>query len=187
MILWLAKPVLNAAQGRDKRRSFGGVSSAVVVDPARHREKAQERDRQGVEDRAHELRVIAFLDASALFYLVEGAEPFASRVRNELAQAFRKHPAMGAAMSRLSWLECRVRPARDNDLATLAAFDAFLNRPELVWIEPGRDVVERAAAIRVKHGLRTPEAHLPYRGCGISGSRRIEYQGAGGARRQVDA
>jgi predicted nucleic acid-binding protein len=28
----------------------------------------------------------------------------------------------------------------------------------LVWVELTRDVVELAAAIRVKHGLRTPDA-----------------------------
>jgi hypothetical protein len=65
--------------------------------------------------------VIVFFDASALIYLVEGAEPFASRVRAQLAQATRKYPKLGAAVSRLSWLDCRVRPARNNELTTLAS------------------------------------------------------------------
>ena len=65
---------------------------------------------------------------------------------------------MGTAVSRLSWLECRVRPARNNDLATLAVFDAFFARPDLVWIEIDKDVVELATVIRVKHGLRTADA-----------------------------
>jgi len=104
------------------------------------------------------LEVIAFFDASALIYLVEGAEPFASRVRFALAQMTTKHPTMGAAVSRLSWLECRVRPARNNDLATLARFDAFFARPDLVWVELSRNVVELATAIRVRHALRTPDA-----------------------------
>lgn len=102
--------------------------------------------------------MIAFFDASALIYLIEGAEPFAGRVRSELAQIARKHPKMGAALSRLTWLECRVRPARNNELAALAAFDSFFARPDLVWVELGKDVVELATAIRVKHGLRTPDA-----------------------------
>lgn len=100
----------------------------------------------------------AFFDASALIYLIEGAEPFADRLREELARAARKHPSMGVGVSRLSWLECQVRPARGNDLATLAAFDAFFDRPDLVWVELGKDVVELATAIRVKHGLRTADA-----------------------------
>jgi predicted nucleic acid-binding protein len=45
-----------------------------------------------------------------------------------------------------------------NDNATLALFDAFFVRPDLAWVELSRDVVELAAAIRVKHGLNTPDA-----------------------------
>jgi predicted nucleic acid-binding protein len=104
------------------------------------------------------LEVIAFFDASALICLVDGAEPFASRIRSVLGQMTTTHPRMGAAVSRLSWLECRVRPARNNELATLAKFDAFFARPDLVWVELSKNVVELATAIRVRHGLRTPDA-----------------------------
>ena len=102
--------------------------------------------------------MIAFFDASALIYLVEGAEPFAARVRKELAGATKRRPDLGAAVSRLSWLECRVRPMKGNDSVTLAAFDAFFARPDLVWVELTRDVIELAAAIRVQNGLKTPDA-----------------------------
>lgn len=102
--------------------------------------------------------MIAFLDASALIYLIEGKEPFGGRVREALAAAIRDYPGMGCAVSRLTWLECRVGPMRNNDHATLALFDAFLARPDLVWVELTRDVVELAAAIRARHGLRTPDA-----------------------------
>lgn len=102
--------------------------------------------------------MIVFFDASALIYLIEGAEPFAGRVRAQLVSATRKYPKLGAAVSRLSWLECRVRPARNNELRTLTAFDAFFARPDLVWVEITQNVVELATAIRVKHGLRTPDA-----------------------------
>jgi predicted nucleic acid-binding protein len=102
--------------------------------------------------------VIAFLDASALIYLMEGAEPFATSARNELDRLARKHPDLVLGVSRLAWLECRVRPARDNDLSILADYDAFFARPDIIWVELSRDVVELATAIRVKHGLRTPDA-----------------------------
>jgi len=102
--------------------------------------------------------VIAFFDASALIYLIEGAEPFASKVRKELAAAVRHHPDLRATVSRLSWLECRVGPMKNNDNATLAAFDTFFTRPDLVWVDMGKDVVELAAAIRVQTGLKTPDA-----------------------------
>lgn len=102
--------------------------------------------------------MIAFFDASALIYLIEGNEPFAGRVRNQLAALAEAHPGMGAAVSRLSWLECRVRPLKNEDAAVLALFDTFFARSDLVWVELDRDVVELATAIRVRHGLRTPDA-----------------------------
>lgn len=102
--------------------------------------------------------MIAFFDASALIYLIEGAEPFATRTRGELARLAKRDRTLGAAVSRLSWLECRVLPVRTNDLEALAAFDAFFARPDLTWLELTRDVVELATAIRVRHGLRTADA-----------------------------
>ncbi len=102
--------------------------------------------------------MIAFFDASALIYLIEGAEPFGTSVRDALAQAAHKHPDLGAAVSRLSWLECRVRPMRENNHNTLAQFDAFFSRPDLVWVELSQTVIELATVIRVRHGLRTPDA-----------------------------
>ena len=102
--------------------------------------------------------MIVFFDASALIYLIEGAEPFAAKVRKELAAVAKKHPDLGAAVSRLSWLECRVGPMKGNDNATLAAFDAFFARPDLVWVELTKDVIELAAVIRVQTGLKTPDA-----------------------------
>lgn len=102
--------------------------------------------------------MIAFFDASAVIYLIEGSAPFADPFRAGLARWARKHPDAKAAVSRLSWLECRVRPARLGDESTLAAFDAFFARPDLVWVELSQDVVELATAIRAKHGLRTPDA-----------------------------
>ena len=102
--------------------------------------------------------MIVFLDASALIYLIEGKQPFAGRARAEIARLTRKHVDLEIAVSRLAWLECRVRPARENDLQALADFDAFFDRPDLLWVELSREVVELATAVRVKHGLRTPDA-----------------------------
>ena len=102
--------------------------------------------------------MIAFFDASALIYLIEGKEPFASKVRKELAATARKYSDLGVAVSRLTWLECRVGPMKANDSATLAMFDQFFARADLLWVELSQDVVELAAAVRVRHGLRTPDA-----------------------------
>lgn len=102
--------------------------------------------------------MIAFLDASAIRYLIEGAGPFASRVRAELGRAARSHPSLEVALCRLSWLKCRSGPMRARDAALLAHYDAFFNRPDLRWVELTQTVVERAAAIRATYGLRIPDA-----------------------------
>lgn len=102
--------------------------------------------------------MIAFFDANVLIYRIEGAAPFASQVNAALAEAAQAHPDLQAAVSRLSWLECRIRPMRHNDHPTLAAYDAFFARPDLLWIELTRNVVELATVIRARHGLRTPDA-----------------------------
>jgi len=54
--------------------------------------------------------VIAFFDASALIYLIEGREPFAGAVRASLQTLADRHPGMKAALSRLSWLESVSAP-----------------------------------------------------------------------------
>jgi len=59
--------------------------------------------------------VIAFFDASSLIYVLEGREPWVSVVKQALAELVATDPAMGTAVSRLSWLECRVGPLRRRD------------------------------------------------------------------------
>jgi predicted nucleic acid-binding protein len=123
--------------------------------------------------------VIAFFDASALICLIEGAEPVATRLRHELALWARSHASIEAAVSRLSWLECRVGPARHNDLQTLAAYDAFFARPDLCWVELTQDVIELATAIRVRHALRTPDC-LQAASCLQLGEEHVFFTGDAG-------
>jgi len=123
--------------------------------------------------------LIAFFDASALIYLIESAEPFGTSVREALVQAAEEHPNLGAAISRLSWLECRVRPMREQNHAVLAQYDAFFSRSDLVWVELGQTVVELGTAIRVKHSLRTPDA-LQAASCLQLGAEHIFFTGDAG-------
>ncbi len=90
--------------------------------------------------------------------MTEGREPFAASVRATLQTLAERHPRLGIAVSRLTWLECRVGPMKRNDAAALSLYDAFFARPDLSWVELTREVVELAAAVRVRHGLRTPDA-----------------------------
>jgi len=102
--------------------------------------------------------VIVFLDTSALIYLLESEEPFRSRVRDRLGTLLEQAPALQLAISRLTWLEARVGPMKQKQVGLLQAYDGFFARPDLIWVELNRDVVELATAIRVRHGLRTPDA-----------------------------
>lgn len=92
--------------------------------------------------------MFAFLDASALIYLVEGAEPFAARTRRALSDLAQREPPAAVALSRLTWLECRVRPLREGESQVLEAFDAFFRRSDIVWVELSAQVIELATEIR---------------------------------------
>ncbi|HRN59747.1 MAG TPA: type II toxin-antitoxin system VapC family toxin [Chiayiivirga sp.] len=102
--------------------------------------------------------MILFLDANALIYLIEGAEPFASRVRRQLQALTADHPGMPVAVSRLTALECRTGPMKAQDVTLLSDYDAFFARPDLVWVELDATVIDLATAIRARHGLKTPDA-----------------------------
>lgn len=60
--------------------------------------------------------------------------------------------------SRLSRLECRSKPLRAGDSATLAQFDVFFAGAELVLFELTAAVVERATVLRAKYNLKSPDA-----------------------------
>ncbi|SDE14986.1 type II toxin-antitoxin system VapC family toxin [Aquimonas voraii] len=102
--------------------------------------------------------MIAFLDANALIYLIEGEATLAASVRAKLQALAAAHPDLRIALSRLSWLECRVGPIKAGSPERLARFDAFFQQPDLVWVELERIVVELATELRGRLGLRTPDA-----------------------------
>lgn len=102
--------------------------------------------------------MIAFLDASALIYLVDGETPWAEAVRATLQQLAFEAPDLALAVSRLSLLECRVAPLRRGDQASLDRFQALFAQPDLLVVELGASVVELATQLRANHGLRTPYA-----------------------------
>ena len=102
--------------------------------------------------------MIAFLDANALIYLIEGEATLAASVRAKLQALAAAHPDLRIALSRLSWLECRVGPIKAGSPERLGRFDAFFQQPDLVWVELERSVVELATELRGRLGLRTPDA-----------------------------
>jgi len=102
--------------------------------------------------------VIAFLDASALIYLMDGDEAWSGAVQQALQELAAADPSLAIAVSRLSVLECRVGPLRRGDQASLERFDALFAQPDLLWVELTAPVVEQATRLRALHGVRTPDA-----------------------------
>ncbi len=102
--------------------------------------------------------MIAFLDTSALIYLLEGESELREKVQQRLLQLNQLEAGLELALSHLTWLEARVGPMKHNNLKVLKSYDAFFERSDLHWIELSQNVVELATAIRVRHGLRTPDA-----------------------------
>jgi predicted nucleic acid-binding protein len=61
-------------------------------------------------------------------------------------------------ISPLTRLECRSKPLRAGDLATLAQFDVFFGGVELTLAEVSAAVIDRATDLRAKYNLKTPDA-----------------------------
>lgn len=102
--------------------------------------------------------MIAFLDANALIYLIEGVEPFAARVREQLKVLMTDNDGMRLGMSTLSRLECRVGPMKSKDTRILADYDSFFSQPDLILVSLSATVIDLATTIRARHGLKTPDA-----------------------------
>lgn len=101
-------------------------------------------------------RPLIDLDANVVIRLVEGDAATRAPLASRLA------PLLGVpgslVTSRLTRLECRSKPLRAGDAVTLAAFDVFFAGVELVLVEVGAAVVERATGLRARYNLKTPDA-----------------------------
>ena len=97
-----------------------------------------------------------YLDANVVIRLVEGDAATRAPLVTRLS------PMLGVPRSlitsRLTRLECRSRPLRTGDKATLAQFEVFFNGVELDLFEVSAAVVELATELRAKYNLRTPDA-----------------------------
>lgn len=96
-----------------------------------------------------------YLDSCILIYAVEDDGPRGNAVRQRLADA----KDAVAAVSPLVTLECLVGPLREDNLGLrdhyLQALDQFERLPL------GEEHYVRAAELRARHGLKTPDAlHL---------------------------
>lgn len=100
--------------------------------------------------------MILFLDACALIYRFEGAAEYRTAAIALIAQVTAGQTTVDLAVSRLSVLECRVKPLRDGDADLLKRYDDFFAAVHVVELSPA--VVDLATELRVRHGLKTPDA-----------------------------
>ncbi|MCC6273762.1 MAG: PIN domain-containing protein [Deltaproteobacteria bacterium] len=99
-----------------------------------------------------------FLDACVIIYWIEAKTPFYSKLIRRLQELRKRHPDAVFAVSRLSHLECKVRPLQNGDERLLGLYEAFFSAPDLLTVEMRSAIVDHAAELRAKTGLRTPDA-----------------------------
>lgn len=99
-----------------------------------------------------------FLDACVIIYWVEGVEPWYSRLTQNLDDIRAGSRNIDTAVSELSWLECRIKPLRDNNVTLQAHFERFFSQPSMIRVGLGVQVIDTAARIRARHKLSTPDA-----------------------------
>jgi len=102
--------------------------------------------------------VTLFLDANVIIYLIEGAREFQVRAAKRIGSYLKEDPASKMAVSRLSWLECRVKPLREQNQKALDAYESFFAEPDLIIVDLTAPVVETATQIRAAVGFSTPDA-----------------------------
>jgi predicted nucleic acid-binding protein len=102
--------------------------------------------------------VILFLDACAVIYLIESEAAFHARVVATLRDLRQRFPDARLAVSRLSLLECLVKPMRDGAAELIAEYRAFFAAGDLLVVELDAGVLDLALTLRARDGLRTPDA-----------------------------
>jgi predicted nucleic acid-binding protein len=102
---------------------------------------------------------VIYADANIIIRLMEGNAVIRAPIEARLL------PLRGTGRflltSRLTRLECRVKPLRANDAALLALYDALFAGAEVDLLELTAQVVEKATELRSGLNVRTPDAlHL---------------------------
>ncbi len=97
-----------------------------------------------------------FLDACAIIYQFEGSDAFRSATSRLLEALSKDQTEIEIAITRITMLECRVKPIKEKNEVLLAAYDDFFSKVQLV--ELSASVFERATQLRALYQLKTPDA-----------------------------
>ena len=102
--------------------------------------------------------VIIFLDACIIIYQVEAVPAFHEKVRSAVSGILAEHPGSRFSVSRLSLLECLIKPVRERNTSIIERYRSFFAASDLAIVEIGPQVIDRAIMLRADTGLRTPDA-----------------------------
>lgn len=100
-----------------------------------------------------------YADANVIIRLLEGD----ARTRAPLEARLLPLRGTGRFLitSRLTRLECRVKPLRNGDVPLLTLYDAFFAGPEVELWDVTEGVLEKATELRAQLNFHTPDAiHL---------------------------
>lgn len=96
-----------------------------------------------------------YLDSCMVIYLIENAGSFSERTRRFLG----KNAHAILFVSSLVRLEVLVKPLRDGAEGLVADYEDFIAAQN--WLSMNDSIVNQALQMRVRHGLKTPDAlHL---------------------------
>jgi len=93
--------------------------------------------------------MIFFLDANIIIYRVEVVEPFNQQLFATVQELIALHPDAGFAVSRLSMLECLVKPLRDQNAAEIGRYRGFFASTGLQMVEVSSLVIETLSLIHI--------------------------------------
>jgi uncharacterized protein len=97
-----------------------------------------------------------YADAGIIMRLIEGAATVRKPIETRLQELRSQSPLL--LTSRLSRLECRCKALRNKHERLLQLYDAFFAGPEVMIVEIGAAVIERATELRASIGFKTPDA-----------------------------
>lgn len=99
-----------------------------------------------------------FLDACTIIYWVEANDPWYSNFQEKLRVLQQQHGEIRLAVSELSYIECLVKPLRDENTSAVHLYEKFFAHPDLTIQPLSSPVIQRALKLRVDYKLRTPDA-----------------------------
>ena len=99
-----------------------------------------------------------FLDACVIIYRIESVAPYHERFDTLIRRLTAAGHGSSFAVSRLSLLECRTKPLREDNAGLLARYDGFFASPGLSIVEITPAIIDLATQLRARFRLRTPDA-----------------------------